>query len=169
MQSTMGPQGGSQAEPGSEGVYPLPGMGPIKGSPWFAFAAWFDSQDCWSPLQLPQRLVERRSKYQPAPVVQWEGEQWGVVLPRKASGEDDIRFSAEIMGGNQTNCYCFELEDRVLIAFCGSSNMQHLVADLRFGQVEVCASLPEAGAGELVHEGFNEVVEPSQFRGGTVS
>jgi len=128
-------------------------------------AAWYDGQPEWPQLALPSRLTKcRLDRKRKKTITEWQTEKktglnqgkWPrqLALP---SGEDNIEYSAQVVGCTQydTRAYLYEMEDRVAISFNGTTDFKHFVADLQVGQVPLADTLPNA-EGEFVHEGFNE-------------
>jgi len=135
------------------------GMGPLKHSPWKIMASWYDSQPEWPKVRLPQRLLKKRTRGGKTSQLEaeWRGDgKWPTRMPHPA-GEDDISYSCHVVGDAEfdTRAYLYELEDRVMISFNGSTDWKHLIADLQVGQVRLQRHLEGAQQDECVHEGFN--------------
>jgi len=145
---------------GAQSQRSVDGLVPLLGDAYRVFYAWFDDSEEWPHIHMPSRL-----RSSPAYILtQDQGlgdtdRELEELLP----GEGDLEYGAKVLGAEQygTFAYVHELEDRVVVAFNGSSRTEHYLTDLEYS-LEPLQLLGEEQAAfitsdeELVHTGFHQ-------------
>lgn len=135
------------------------GVGPLYKDSYRLMLAWYDAGQEWPSLSLPSRLMEKRNGKHCKAAWDREGHKGkGLRSLPQPPGENDLEYSCEVHGSAQfdTKCFMYELEDRVGIVFNGTTDLEHVLADMRIAQDDLSNFITGAASGEMVHQGFNQ-------------